>query len=65
MAGVQVGNCTVVQAVSKVSGAIIPSSAERVRATEKPAQILMSEGIMVVILPFWVLTMGQAGAGIP
>ena len=60
-AGVQVGNWTEVQAVSKVSGAIIPSSAERVRVAEKPARVLKSEGVMVVILLFWVLTMGQEG----
>ena len=39
-AGVQVGNWTEVQAVSKVSGAIIPSSAERVRGAEKLAERL-------------------------
>ncbi len=58
-AGIQGGSGTEVQAASKVNGATIPSSAERVRPGEVPVRIEESKRGMVVIL-FWVLTMGQA-----
>jgi hypothetical protein len=49
-AGIQGGSGTEVQAASKVNGATIPSSAERVRAGEVPARVVESKGCIVVIL---------------